>query len=774
MREFDELVSRRRAQLSTTDPYDLLMGSSRGTPPPIQSASSGQRYKDLPFNDRFGGPYPPLQRDPELIKRRFQEELLIDRLKKDYESPNILPQMIYPGHKERFGDSSKVISELRLPPSLGKPSQPVRTPLPPQYAPSQQSIDEMAAGAGTLPMPPALDYIQRAQEERNRAQGIVPGRARGGEVEKDKPYRVGEFGEEIYIPDKPIRLAQVAIPEGYELYQPKGGRTGGAQLPQIPEGYEPITAPQEHVNPDNPRYNTGVLRSQDPGFLQPAPTAGQGNEQPPPIPADMAGVSQFSADPAEQAREVAARRMMLSVQPPGGREEGAATRMIEGTVPAIVQQAGEAAQKAMQDPNPENVIDALTKTYPGPRAVAGGTGRAVAQAFRPALEAQQLETGVMSIPRAATGGPMAQAFGRGAAAAPVGGTALREASQAATAELRAAGEAAAARPTGQSIAQETAGGHVKRAIMGADEITQKRFNAMLQGSNEDVIGDIIRMAGTKQGADIKGLGALRGVVAPTGKTSEVQSAIIDRLGRGPQGEWNPKTWADAYGGLSNSGKTVLFGQADNPLRYHLDSILGVSKRAPSWEQFDKKRSILGGSIGAGALAGAALTAGYTSEGWQAPLAVLSTVVPLGIIARSLARPALAAPLANYAKAYERFARSGASPAAIAGFKMAVDNLSNAYGMDFSWTDLIQGMGEPVKAAMDKASEAGSAINRQTGIGSFAERGAEMAIDAAGRVLPTLGANTEREFGPKGIAGKAGRALDDYYLREILPRLRGEQ
>jgi hypothetical protein len=73
--------------------------------------------------------------------------------------------------------------------------------------------------------------------------------------------------------------------------------------------------------------------------------------------------------------------------------------------------------------------------------------------------------------------------------------------------------------------------------------------------------------------------------------------------------------------------------------------------------------------------------------FMAPLATLGTVVGSNVLARALSRSATAAPLASWARAYERMARSG-GPQATAAFALATKNLNSNLGTELTPDQLV--------------------------------------------------------------------------------------
>jgi hypothetical protein len=364
------------------------------------------------------------------------------------------------------------------------------------------------------------------------------------------------------------------------------------------------------------------------------------------------------------------------------------------------------------DLSPEDAMNvAMTAT---PVGVAYRTGTAIARATRTLPEQQQIETGVKSIPRAATGGETAQTLGRSITGVPIIGSGVRKAAQRSTEELQAAGTAAAARPTGAVPSQDEAGALVRSALesatgkkgpptpFGAVEAPTgagptKTFSTMLGKSDEDMIGQLARMSSeTKAGANVEALAHVRGAV-PTESWPTVQGALIERMGKAPAtGEFSPGAWVRQYGSMSEKAKSIVFGPSGSPLRTHLDAIEGVSRRAPSWQQLHQGRAALGTAIGTVGLIGTA--AGAITDPLTTLKTVVGTALPLGIMARWLSRPATAAPIAQWSKAYERMARSGGAPQALAAFTIATRNMANSLGINVSVGDFLGGSkdGQPVE------------------------------------------------------------------------------
>ena len=587
------------------------------------------------------------------FKQRYAPFGTID----DLLDPSDQGKAIRPGTRERFLDPSKVISQ-NIPPS---PSATNMKQFPLQQAPAPETtgsrpppgpglrLPEGGQGleglaAGTLPPPPFLQLIEMLHKQRGIAQGI-PGRARGGPVEAGKPYKVGERGPETFVADSG---GKVPLPEGFSL-TPDEPPQGGGKVP-LPEGFTLEPSPQP----------------------APAPTAG-------PTPAPGAGsMANAQAAPAD-AFEAAALRQRRGVRPEGGRGEGAITGALENALPAAVPAATKALDRlggVMYGGNLEDQVGLGAETAmaltPGSPAALRGVARAAAAPE--VLGAQRLG---VDIPRAALGGPTMQATARATSSIPIGGAPLRRAATRADEQLAAAGTEAAARPTGEAVTQDIAGGHVRRGIIDAGDQAPAKLRGLARRSNEDAIGEIVRMAGSKTGADTASLAQLRRFV-PAERQAEVQSALIERLGRGAEGEFDAATWVRGYGNLSDRGKTLLFGRESADLRQHLDAIEAVSRRAPQWQQFNRERATLGSKLG---------TAAVLTGAVMAPMTTLGAVVGSNVLARGLARSATAAPMASWARAYERLARGG-GPQALAAFAIATKNLNKNLGTELTTEQLL--------------------------------------------------------------------------------------
>jgi hypothetical protein len=189
-------------------------------------------------------------------------------------------------------------------------------------------------------------------------------------------------------------------------------------------------------------------------------------------------------------------------------------------------------------------------------------------------------------------------------------------------------------------------------------------------SGENVIGHIVDMAGTGKGADVNALGRVRANVTHA-DWPEVQGAYMQALGRNAQGVYDPMLMLDRYAKeISTGGRNLMFGDSKAPggLRHHMDSLVNDRARLAAIERIPERSSHVQ----------KALLAGWAIAD---PISALLTVAGARAVAKYLANPATAAPIAQWSKAYVKIMHAGATPAAIASYKIATDNLRNSLGGD---------------------------------------------------------------------------------------------
>lgn len=162
-------------------------------------------------------------------------------------------------------------------------------------------------------------------------------------------------------------------------------------------------------------------------------------------------------------------------------------------------------------------------------------------------------------------------------------------------------------------------------------------------NEEGVFAKIVSAAGSRSTADLQLLGRVRGAVG-SDKWNEVSAAVIERLGRAPDGTFSPDRLLgpSGLGGLSDAGKKMLFRSTGNMSHADtIDDIATIARRWKSLNQFANPsgtgQTTIGGALGYGIFAD--------------PITTVSSFVGAGITARILATPTSAKAMANWAKAH---------------------------------------------------------------------------------------------------------------------------
>ena len=193
---------------------------------------------------------------------------------------------------------------------------------------------------------------------------------------------------------------------------------------------------------------------------------------------------------------------------------------------------------------------------------------------------------------------------------------------------------------------------------GVREDLQRILNVQ---SEEGVFSKIITAAGSKSSADINFLGRVRGAVGPD-KWNEVSAALIERLGKAPDGSFSPDRMVgpSGLGGLSEEGKRLLFRSTGKSSHADIiDDIATISKRFKQLNQYANPsgtgQTTLGGALGAGAVAD--------------PITTATTFLGSLGISAVLSRPASARSMAAWSRAYQA-AATKPTPANVQGYQQA--------------------------------------------------------------------------------------------------------
>jgi len=193
------------------------------------------------------------------------------------------------------------------------------------------------------------------------------------------------------------------------------------------------------------------------------------------------------------------------------------------------------------------------------------------------------------------------------------------------------------------------------------DVRQDLQRVLNVNSEEGIFSKMVQAAGSKSSADLKLLGRVRGAVGPD-KWNEVASALVERLGRAPDGTFSPDRLLgpSGLGGLSPEGKRLLFrstGQTSHADA--IDDIATISKRFKQLNQYANPsgtgQTTLGGAFGAGLVAD--------------PVSAVTTFLGAGGLSLVLSRPASARAMAAWAQSYQR-ATTAQTAANVQGYQKA--------------------------------------------------------------------------------------------------------
>jgi hypothetical protein len=179
-------------------------------------------------------------------------------------------------------------------------------------------------------------------------------------------------------------------------------------------------------------------------------------------------------------------------------------------------------------------------------------------------------------------------------------------------------------------------------------------------------------------------------LTPVKSQPEVQAQLIQHLGKSDAGDFSATDFVRRYGELSDASKNILFGQGGTgSLKNHLDSIAEVSDRLWRGPSLKTMAKVAGGASAIGAFTGGGAVA--------APVAVLSAMIPVKVLAHALTSAPTTAAIAAWSRAYEKVVTSGTN-AALTSFNIATRNLNNNLGTDVDPSKVLNGgaSGQPVE------------------------------------------------------------------------------
>lgn len=214
-------------------------------------------------------------------------------------------------------------------------------------------------------------------------------------------------------------------------------------------------------------------------------------------------------------------------------------------------------------------------------------------------------------------------------------------------------------------------------------------------NEEGIFAKIVSMAGSRSTADINLLGRVRGAIGPD-KWDEVASAVIEKLGRAPDGSFSPDRFIgpSGLGGLSAEGKKMLFRSTGK--MGHADSIDDIATIAQRWKSLNQYanpsgtgQTVIGGAMGAGMFAD--------------PVTTLSSIVGARVFSSILAKPATARSTAAWSRSYERAAKVQTA-AAVEGFKQASRLLAINVSREVGRPDLVPQLTKQLQGAVPVAAE----------------------------------------------------------------------
>jgi hypothetical protein len=191
--------------------------------------------------------------------------------------------------------------------------------------------------------------------------------------------------------------------------------------------------------------------------------------------------------------------------------------------------------------------------------------------------------------------------------------------------------------------------------------------------DEGVTKAILRMA-TKTSSDVAALNDAKEAVRPE-VWKHFTANALSKLGRTPEGQFDPQQFIEDYGKLSDEGKKALFSGAGQtnllPFLNDIEQVSGKSLKAAGHVPG------LGEVAGHGSMGAVLALAGEKAfEGHYTPaLALLGTAIGANLAGRVLGAAPSAASFARWQRAYVDMIRQP-SPASFAVFNLVNRNLSN--------------------------------------------------------------------------------------------------
>lgn len=198
-------------------------------------------------------------------------------------------------------------------------------------------------------------------------------------------------------------------------------------------------------------------------------------------------------------------------------------------------------------------------------------------------------------------------------------------------------------------------------------------------SGEGITSAILRMANNGPTGDLKALTMARAAVSKPA-WQDVASTAVSSLGKDRKGDFSPAIFLNDFAKLSDRGKQLLFGDVGSSnVLSHLNDIATVSKKFVEAGKLANTSGTAGHNAAYTMLGGGA--AGLLHGSLIEPVTALTTVVGNNLMARALSRPASAAAIARWTRAYDGLA-SSPDPKSLAVFNIAGRNLANTVNGQF--------------------------------------------------------------------------------------------
>lgn len=202
--------------------------------------------------------------------------------------------------------------------------------------------------------------------------------------------------------------------------------------------------------------------------------------------------------------------------------------------------------------------------------------------------------------------------------------------------------------------------------------TRELSRFLSQGSDERIVDRIFSYASEKAGkGDIAKLALLRKSMDQS-EWNQVSALMLQRMGLNNAGDFSPAFFVRNYETMGNAAKEMIFGKAGTNTRQWTDDVFNVARRMRDAGQAQNFSN-----TGRAVLTGAGLTGAAYS--FSDPIGAAGDALKLagvGVpVVALLARPASAASMARWSRAYEQLLQKPTN-AALASFNVASRNLGN--------------------------------------------------------------------------------------------------